>query len=64
MSPDYSSRLYGMNTLTIRFNATIDKTDIAQNYKNLQKLVVFLVEMGRIVDVFTPNAIIRLNETV
>ena len=64
MSPDYSSRLYGMNTLTIRFNSTIDKTDIAQNYKNLQKLVVFLVEMGRIVDVFTPNAIIRLNETV
>ena len=38
------------------------KTENAQNYKNLQNLVVHsLVEMGRIVDVFTPNAPTRLN---
>jgi hypothetical protein len=38
------------------------KTENAQNYKNLQKLVVLsLVEMGRIVDVFSPRDVTRLN---
>ena len=53
--------------IRLRSDSTqLDKTDIAQNYKHMQILVVLsLVEMGRIVDVFrVSHQTLWLNKTV